>query len=129
MHYQDMGLGHSASDFLDMPGTPTEKKGTAAPCRLPLYHYEDIAHILIASQGEDNVMLLGHAPHVQYGISHAAQSGVDAHAGRVGNLFETHIHVITHGEHFALALGQRTDEASHIAVNLRHDQIILDRTV
>jgi len=39
MHYQDMGLGHSVSDFLDMPGTPTEKKGQP--------HHADCPYIIM----------------------------------------------------------------------------------
>lgn len=39
MHYQDTGLGHSVSDFLDMPGTPTEKKGQP--------HHADCPYIIM----------------------------------------------------------------------------------
>ena len=53
-------------------------------------------------QREDDVVLLGHAAHVQDGITHAAQRRVDAHTGGVGNLLEAHVLVVSHDEHLTL---------------------------
>ena len=83
----------------------------------------------MALQGEDDVVFLGHAAHVQDGVAHAAQGGVDAHTRGVGNLLEAHVLVVTHHEHLALALGQSLDQAAHVVVNLSCDNTILDGAI
>ena len=72
------------------------------------------------------LVLFGHFAYVEQGIAHAAQSGVDAHLRGIGNLFEAHVLVISHDEHFALVLGQGGHQPAYVGVYLAGDDGVFD---
>ncbi len=45
-------------------------------------------------------------PQVNECVAHAAQCGVDAHPGAVGNFLEAHLQVMAHNQHLLLLGGQ-----------------------
>ena len=74
------------------------------------------------------LVLFGHFAHVEQGIAHAAQGGVDAHLRGIGNLFEAHVLVVSHDEHFALVLGQGGHQPAYVGVYLAGDDGVFDGT-
>ena len=55
---------------------------------------------------ERDVLLGSDAAHIENSISHPAQGCVDADAFLFCDFLETHVHVVAHLYHFALAFGQ-----------------------
>ena len=83
--------------------------------------------MLQAAKGD--VVLLSHAAHVQDGIAHAAQSGVDTHAGDVGNFFETEVLIVAHEDYFALIVRQMLHEFFYICQRLLVGKNVLGAVV
>lgn len=71
-------------------------------------------------------MFVGNATHVDDSVAHTSEGGVDADVGRIGNLFETHVAIIAHDEHVALAFWQGFDYTLYIVVNLLCDDVVFD---
>ena len=63
---------------------------------------------------ERDVLLGSDAAHIENSISHPAQGCVDADAFLFCDFLETHIHVVAHLYHFALAFGQTFDQSFDI---------------
>ena len=77
------------------------------------------------SAGKHYVFLAGDASHVDYGVAHASERGVDAHSGGFGYLFERHVAVESHVDHLALRCGECLHDSAHVGVYLRGHQQIL----
>lgn len=75
---------------------------------------------------EGNIVFAGKAAHVDDGIAHSAEGGVDRHPGCFGNLLERHIAVEAHHENLSLVLGEGLDEAAHVVGDLLVNEHILD---
>ena len=83
------------------------------PCRSIAWVYEKVAAAPFAGDRrpvknpfllsfEHDLMLPDHFTHVDEGIAHAAQGGVDAHLSMLGDVFEAHAQIRAHDHHFAL---------------------------
>ena len=70
------------------------------------------------SAGEGYIVFGGYAAHVDKGVAHASQGGVDAHPGGFGDFLERHVAEKTHVEHLALAFGERAYYTMDVLVDL-----------
>ena len=77
------------------------------------------------SAGEGYIVFGGDAAHVNQGVAHAAQGGVDAHSGCLGYFLERHVAEKAHVQHLALALGERADYTVDVLVYLRVNKEVL----
>ena len=64
--------------------------------------------------------------HIEYSITHASQSSINAYMGGVGYLFKAHILVVTHKQHLSLRFGQSIYKVSDIAMYLASHHEVFD---
>ena len=77
-------------------------------------------------QLQRDAVALRHAAHVEQGVAHTSECGVDAHARGVGNLLERELLVEAHVHHLALYRRQHVEKTAHVAHHLTVDVGVLD---
>lgn len=75
---------------------------------------------------ERDAVAFRHAAHVEQGIAHTAEGGVDAHTRGVGNLLERELLIIAHVHHLALNGWQHIEKSAHVVHHLTIDVCALD---
>ena len=75
----------------------------------------DADHQALSSTISFSLIMLAH---VDQGVAHAAQCGVDAHIGVLRDLLEAHAQVGPHHHHIALFIWQVIDQLAHILIDL-----------
>ena len=72
-----------------------------------------------------DVVLLGQFAHIDEGVAHTAEGGVDADVGLFSDFLETQVFVETHEDDFALCFGQEADEGLYLVHRLGVDHFAL----
>lgn len=77
---------------------------------------------VLSAQGKRKILLPDQLAHVDQGIPHSSERRIDAHAGVVGNLLETHSAIVPQVNHLSLIVGQLGDQLSYIGDHLIEHQ-------
>lgn len=72
------------------------------------------------------MVLLSHAPHVHDGITHAAESCVDADVCQLGYFLEREVLVETHADDLALRVRKLVHKLLDVSEYLRSHELVLD---
>ena len=76
-----------------------------------------------------NLLLVDHLAHIDQGVAHPAQGGVDAYAGELGDFFEAHVGVVAQDHYFALLGRQAVYQLTYFVVRLTADHVGLGVTL